>query len=86
MSDTQHLTQMANDIGNYFRAQPKREDAVDGIANHITSYWTRRMRDKLIAELKTGDAGLDELPLEALRRLAEHPGVKPDQPPGGDAG
>ena len=43
------------------------EDAVAGIANHIAKFWTRRMRQKLAAH---GEAGLDELPREALRRLA----------------
>ena len=63
----EHLVRMANDIGNFFRAEPVREDAVAGIANHIAKFWTRRMRQKLAAH---GEAGLDELPCEALRRLA----------------
>ena len=63
----EHLVRMANDIGNFFRAEPMREDAVAGIANHIAKFWTRRMRQKLAAH---GEAGLDELPCEALRRLA----------------
>ena len=82
----QHLVRMANDIGNFFRAQPKREDAIAGIANHIKSYWTRRMREKLIVQVEHGDDGLDPLPREALRFLDEHPAFKPKQPPGGDAG
>ncbi len=85
-SDARHLAQMANDIGNFFRAQPKREDAVAGIANHISSFWTRRMRDKLIAEMQKGDVGLDELPLEALHRLAEQSAPVPNHSSGGDAG
>jgi formate dehydrogenase subunit delta len=86
MSDAQHLVDMANDIGNFFRAQPKREDAVAGIANHIKSYWTRRMREKLIGHLAHGEEGLDALPREAMRYLSEHPAFKATQPPGGDAG
>jgi formate dehydrogenase subunit delta len=87
MSDAQHLIQMANDIGNFFRANPVREDAVAGIANHIKSFWTRRMREKLLADLKLhGDGSLDELPLEAVRRLEASPEVKPEDSPGGDAG
>jgi formate dehydrogenase subunit delta len=85
-SDAHHLVQMANDIGNFFRAQAKHEDAVAGIANHISSFWTRRMRDKLIAQLQKGDVGLDELPLEALHRLAEQPAPKLQHSVGGDAG
>jgi formate dehydrogenase subunit delta len=70
-SGAEHLVKMANDIGHFFRAEPKREDAVAGIANHISKYWTRRMRDKLTAQLKLGEQGLEELPLEAMRRLNE---------------
>ncbi len=77
---------MANDIGNFFRSQPDREDAIAGIANHIKSYWTRRMRDKLAAQIKDDSSTLDELPREAFMRLMEKPSPKPDQPAGGDAG
>ena len=66
----QQLVKMANDIGNFFRAESVREDAVAGIANHIAKVWTRRMRQKLAAH---GEGGLDELPREAVRRLAEQP-------------
>ncbi len=86
MSDSKQLVQMANDIGNFFRAQPVREDAVAGIANHINSYWTRRMREKLWTQIEHGEAGLDDLPREALRRLVEESGNLPKPPPGGDAG
>ncbi|HEY1725690.1 MAG TPA: formate dehydrogenase subunit delta [Steroidobacteraceae bacterium] len=83
-----HLVNMANDIGNFFRTQ-KHDQAVAAIANHIKSYWTRRMREKLIAEIEHGDLGdepLDELPREAVQFLTEHPGFKAKQAPGGDAG
>jgi formate dehydrogenase subunit delta len=86
MSDSNQLVKMANDIGNFFRAQPKREDAVAGIANHIASFWTRRMRDKLLAQMAHGEVGLDALPREALQRLAAPGSVHPKQPAGGDAG
>jgi len=70
----EHLVKMANDIGNFFRAEPQREDAIAGIANHIAKFWTRRMREKLAAHLdKYGDAALDELPREAMRRLTPAP-------------
>ncbi len=68
----EHLVKMANDIGHFFGAEPVREDAIAGIANHIAKFWTKRMRAKLTAHLKHGgDAGLNELPREALRRLAD---------------
>ena len=66
----EHLVKMANDIGNFFAAEPAREDAVAGIANHIDKFWTKRMRAKLAAHLQSeGDTGLHELPREALQRL-----------------
>jgi formate dehydrogenase subunit delta len=84
-SSADHLVRMANDIGNFFRAEPSREDAVAGIANHIDKYWTKSMRRKMAAH---GEAGLDELPREALRRLTKKPAAvaKEKEPPGGDAG
>jgi formate dehydrogenase subunit delta len=79
----EHLVQMANDIGNFFRAEPDREEAIAGIAKHISSFWTKSMRRKITAY---GEAGLDELPREALRRLAgPNPPVAPASH-GGDAG
>jgi formate dehydrogenase subunit delta len=64
-----HLVKMANDIGDFFRAEPVRDDAIAGIANHISKFWTKRMREKLAAYLKSGGGGLDELPGEAFRRI-----------------
>lgn len=77
----QHLVQMANDIGNFFRAEPVREEAIAGIANHIDKFWTKRMRQKIAAH---GETGLDELPREALRRLAKHTIQIKQEPAGGD--
>ncbi len=76
----EHLVKMANDIGHFFRAEPLREDAVAGIANHISRYWTKRMREKLNAHLAhDGDTGLEDLPREALRRLnaSQAPAAQP---------
>jgi formate dehydrogenase subunit delta len=77
----QHLVQMANDIGNFFRAEPVREEAIAGIANHIDKFWTKRMRQKIAAH---GEAGLDELPREALRRLEKHTIQIKQEPAGRD--
>lgn len=68
-STTDHLVQMANDIGNFFRAEPKREDAINGIAGHINRYWTRRMRQKLLEAVANGDKDLDELPRAAVAKV-----------------
>jgi formate dehydrogenase subunit delta len=86
MDTSNNLVRMANDIGNFFRAQPRREDAITGISNHIMSFWTRTMREKLLAQVAHGEPGLDELPREAVRRLADTGAVQPNQATGGDAG
>ncbi|HEX3849225.1 MAG TPA: formate dehydrogenase subunit delta [Steroidobacteraceae bacterium] len=67
----EHLVKMANDIGHFFRTEPVREDAVAAIANHMSKYWTRRMREKLRAYLArtAGGSGLEDLPSEAFQRL-----------------
>jgi formate dehydrogenase subunit delta len=91
-TDSQHLVHMANDIGNFFRANPDHDAAVKAISNHIKSFWTPKMRKKLIEDMDGVDEQLDELPREALRLLKEHPEFKPQQLPeggpegGGDAG
>jgi formate dehydrogenase subunit delta len=81
----EHLVKMANDIGHFFRAEPVREDAIHGIANHIAKFWTQRMREKLRAQLaQGGDAGLEELPREAFRRLTANTVARSKEPAGGD--
>src|SRR5271170_3265097 len=69
----EHLVKMANDIGDFFRAEPNPEDAIAGIANHIDKFWTPRMRQKLATHVNEhGSADLNELPREAFRRLSAH--------------
>jgi len=70
---TQHIVTMANDIGNFFRAEPDPRVAVDGIANHINKFWTRRMRQKLLEYVEHGGDGLDELPRQALTKVTVAP-------------
>jgi formate dehydrogenase subunit delta len=65
----QNLIKMANDIGHFYAAEPLREDAIAGIANHIKRYWAKRMRDKLVQHAHEQDSGLEELPLAAAQRL-----------------
>ncbi|MES2739795.1 MAG: formate dehydrogenase subunit delta [Pseudomonadota bacterium] len=67
--NTQHLIQMANQIGAFFESYPDRMEACGEIANHIQKFWAPRMRIVLLDHL-TGDAGghgLSGIVLEALR-------------------
>ncbi len=75
----EHLAQMANDIGNFFRAEPSHEEAVAGIANHIQKYWTPRMRQKIFAQLDSHPSLLDPLPLAAVERLRQEQTLRQEQ-------
>ncbi len=58
----------ANEIAKYFAAYP-REEAIAGIADHITKFWNPRMRAELQAMLAEGEASLHALVREAAVRL-----------------
>ena len=65
----ERLVQMANDIGHFFAAEPKRADAIAGIAGHIQRFWDPRMRRQIAAHLAGGGEGLEELTREAIATL-----------------
>ncbi len=64
------LVKMANQIGQFFRAEPDRDAAVAGIESHLRRYWEPRMRKAIIQHLEQGGEGLDELPRAAVKRLS----------------
>jgi formate dehydrogenase subunit delta len=70
---TEHIIRMANDIGSFFRAEPDRQVALDGVANHMNKFWTRRMRQKILDYLAQGGNELDELPRAALAQVVVSP-------------
>jgi formate dehydrogenase subunit delta len=72
-SSTEHLVRMANDIGNFFKAEPNRDVAIGAIANHINRYWTRRMRQKLTELAAQSPTDLDELPRAAVSKVNTAP-------------
>jgi len=65
----ENLVRMANDIGNFFSAEPERSVAVQGIADHIRKFWEPRMRQAIIAYRREGGIGLSELPRAAIAAL-----------------
>jgi formate dehydrogenase subunit delta len=69
----EQIVRMANDIGSFFRAEPDRKVALEGVSNHINKFWTRRMRQRLLDYVAQGGNELDELPLEALRMVVVAP-------------
>ncbi|MBW8757727.1 MAG: formate dehydrogenase subunit delta [Burkholderiales bacterium] len=65
--DTHNLIVMANRIGEFFVAQPDRDEALAGIAEHIRKFWVPRMRSEILAVLGTDAAAeLDDVVVAAL--------------------
>ncbi|MFZ1680135.1 MAG: formate dehydrogenase subunit delta [Rhizobiaceae bacterium] len=62
------LVRMANQIAAFFTSMP-REEAVAGVAEHITNFWEPRMRAALFAVLESGGENLDPLVREAAPRI-----------------
>lgn len=66
-----HLVTMANDISNFFAAEPDHQLAVDGVLNHLRKFWEPRMRRQIIAHWRDHHGeGLSDLAREAVERLA----------------
>jgi formate dehydrogenase subunit delta len=67
---TDRLIKMANDISDFFNAEPDKEVAAEGVKNHIMRSWELRMRQAIIAHYQNGGDGLSELAKVAVGRLA----------------
>jgi formate dehydrogenase subunit delta len=65
----ERLVKMANDIGDFFKAEPNREDAVRGIAQHIQRFWEPRMRKQILDYYNSDGAELDSLVRDALTHV-----------------
>ena len=65
--DLDNLISMANRIGAFFAAQPDRDEALAGIADHLKKFWDPRMRTQILAAVGTeAGAGLSEIVAAAL--------------------
>lgn len=63
------MVHMANQIANFFAAYP-RQEAIEGVTDHLRKFWEPRMRAQLLEHAGKGGQGLHELVREAARRLA----------------
>ncbi|MDP9124864.1 MAG: formate dehydrogenase subunit delta [Pseudomonadota bacterium] len=67
--DLDNLIVMANRIGAFFAAQPDRDEALAGIADHVKKFWEPRMRAEILAAVDTeAGAALSEIVAAALVR------------------
>ena len=68
------LVRLANRIGEFFAAFPEREEALDGIAQHLAKFWEPRMRRQLFDIVDNhGGEGLDTLVLAAVPLIHRPP-------------
>ena len=68
-SSLDRLIYMANQMDRFFASQ-RHDQAVSGLAEHITKYWDPRMKAMIVAHVATtGGTGLQPLALEAVRGL-----------------
>jgi formate dehydrogenase subunit delta len=65
----ERLVRMANDIGNFFKAEPDHAVAVDNVALHFKRFWDPRMRKEIVAYVDEGGAELMDLVREAVLKL-----------------
>lgn len=54
--DVNNLIRMANRIGEFYQSYNDKDEALEGIANHITKFWEPRMRRALIAAMDSAAA------------------------------
>ena len=54
--DVHNLVHMANRIGEFFASMPDREEAKEGIAEHLRKFWEPRMRMRLLDHAEQGAA------------------------------
>ena len=64
---TETLIRMANQVGDFFSADPNQAQAQKDIAYHLNRFWTKDMRNQIAAHVKTNQgAGLQTCVIAAI--------------------
>jgi formate dehydrogenase subunit delta len=64
---TETLIKMANQIGDFFEAEPNKTQAQLDIAQHLNRFWTKDMRNQIAAHVQTKQgAGLHAQVISAI--------------------
>lgn len=72
MNNNDNLVKMVNQIGTFFESMPDRNEALEGIANHLKKFWDPRMRKALIAMIDDQEhSGVKEIVLNAIETHRE---------------
>jgi formate dehydrogenase subunit delta len=61
---------MANQIADYFAAEPDPQEAIAGAASHLRRFWDPRMRRQIIEHYRAQGAGLSDIARSAVGLLA----------------
>ncbi len=67
---TERLVTMANQIGDFFQANPDSAEAKKEIAGHLKKFWALSMRKQLVAHIECNQAqgaGLNPIVGEAIK-------------------
>ena len=67
--DRDKIVRMANDIAQFYKSDPDRDHAVAGMVSHISRFWARRMREKLVQHAKEADSGLSDFSVAAALKI-----------------
>ena len=67
--ETKNLIRMANDIGNFFKSYPDKEQAKKDTASHIQKFWPPNMRAMIkeyVTQTSEKDSQLDQFVFSAI--------------------
>jgi formate dehydrogenase subunit delta len=65
----EHLVTMANQIGDFFKAEPDETQAQKDIAMHLKRFWARQMRNELVTHInQTSGEGLQPIVITAIQK------------------
>ena len=67
--DNSNLIKMANNIGSFFRSEPDRDLAIQGVEQHIKNFWEPRMRKQITEYINNGGNELMDIVAEAVKKL-----------------
>jgi len=65
--NTKKLITMANQIGDFFEANPDAEAAKKDIANHLIKFWNSVMIQGIVQHVQDGAEGLHPRVAEAIK-------------------
>ncbi|MGH8244573.1 MAG: formate dehydrogenase subunit delta [Steroidobacteraceae bacterium] len=68
--NVQRLVAMANDISNFFGADPDPAAAAEQVAAHLKKFWEPRMREEIRRHVSQGGEGMSSIAIQAVKKLA----------------